>query len=272
MSTRWIARLAVVVSVCVVVATPMASATARRRYVGTVTVLESPEHGPQLCGSVMDSYPPQCSGLPVVGWSWRAVDDEQSAGGTTWGRWKVTGTYDREHFTLTKRPGPARPPQTASGESDFSPACAQPAVVDASQGEAEFGAAVAGVFAPLLVPGLVTAWISTPANGGADVFVGSVIVQPGQRDVAVARIRERYGGALCVVERDFPTEAQLADVAAEVRSAGRSALGQFQGSSVSGRRGLVEVWVWVADKRARAYAHRRWGQIVELRGILRPTR
>ena len=54
-------------------------------YQASGTVLESPEHGPQLCHVVMESLPPQCEGIDLVGWDWSAVDDEESASGTTWG-------------------------------------------------------------------------------------------------------------------------------------------------------------------------------------------
>jgi hypothetical protein len=60
------------------------------------TVLESPDHGPQLCHAVAESYPPQCPGLEVVGWNWAAVDGEEFAGGTTWGAYEVTGTVEAE--------------------------------------------------------------------------------------------------------------------------------------------------------------------------------
>jgi len=39
----------------------------RTLYQGSFTVLESPDHGPELCTSVRESLPPQCSGLPVGG-------------------------------------------------------------------------------------------------------------------------------------------------------------------------------------------------------------
>ncbi|MBA2438292.1 MAG: hypothetical protein H0V52_08080, partial [Acidimicrobiia bacterium] len=38
-----------------------------RYRVDAVTVLESPDHGPQLCQGVDLSYPPQCGGPDVVG-------------------------------------------------------------------------------------------------------------------------------------------------------------------------------------------------------------
>lgn len=47
-----------------------------QRYRVTATVLESPEHGPQLCTSLKQSYPPQGSGPDVIGWDWDKVNAE----------------------------------------------------------------------------------------------------------------------------------------------------------------------------------------------------
>src|SRR5829696_1122227 len=78
-------------------ADPAAGGTATsggERYAVSATVLESPDHGPQLCSSVMESYPPQCGGggPDVVGFDW--AEGEESASGTTWGAFRVVGTWD----------------------------------------------------------------------------------------------------------------------------------------------------------------------------------
>ena len=54
-----------------------------RPYEGSFTVLESADHGPELYVQLAASMPPQCRGLPVVGWDWDAVADEETVGGTT---------------------------------------------------------------------------------------------------------------------------------------------------------------------------------------------
>lgn len=59
----------------------------------------------QLClGGVMESYPPQCHGVPLEGWTWEGVDGSESSGDVTWGSYAVRGTYDGETFTLTDEP------------------------------------------------------------------------------------------------------------------------------------------------------------------------
>lgn len=68
------------------------------------TVLEA-EDGPQLClGAIALSLPPQCSGIPLAGWSWDEVDGDESGSGVTWGSYAVTGTFDGETFTVTQPP------------------------------------------------------------------------------------------------------------------------------------------------------------------------
>ncbi|KRV50501.1 hypothetical protein AQ490_15590 [Wenjunlia vitaminophila] len=74
------------------------------RYRVHATVLQSPDHGPQLCDAVMESWPPQCSGPDIVGWTWDGVTSDTGSG-TTWGTYRLVGTWDGTRFTLTE---PAR--------------------------------------------------------------------------------------------------------------------------------------------------------------------
>ena len=61
------------------------------RHAGTGTVLQSPEHGPQIClGGVFTSLPPQCGGVPLAGWDWAVAEGEESANGTTTASWAPT--------------------------------------------------------------------------------------------------------------------------------------------------------------------------------------
>jgi hypothetical protein len=71
--------------------------------VGQGTVLQKGDTRPELClGAVAESYPPQCSGPPIVGWDWAAVDASESAAGVTWGSYAVTGTWNGTEFTVTQ--------------------------------------------------------------------------------------------------------------------------------------------------------------------------
>lgn len=68
------------------------------------TVLEQ-DGVPMLClGAVAESYPPQCSGPPIDGWDWAAVEGEETASGVTWGVYAVRGNWDGERLSVTREP------------------------------------------------------------------------------------------------------------------------------------------------------------------------
>jgi len=59
----------------------------------------------ELClGAVAESYPPQCSGIPISNWEWDAVEGSETSGEVTWGAYAVQGTYDGEEFSVTQPP------------------------------------------------------------------------------------------------------------------------------------------------------------------------
>ncbi len=71
---------------------------------GQGTVLDGPD-GPRLClGPIAESYPPQCEGIPLEGWTWDAVEGAESSGDVTWGAYAVQGAYDGEALTVTQPP------------------------------------------------------------------------------------------------------------------------------------------------------------------------
>ncbi|WP_425841994.1 hypothetical protein [Microbacterium sp. PA5] len=73
--------------------------------VGQGMVLGDGEDGAQLClGPVAESAPPQCAGIPLVGWSWEGLDGFETTGGVKWGSYAVQGTYDGTSFTVTQPP------------------------------------------------------------------------------------------------------------------------------------------------------------------------
>jgi hypothetical protein len=98
------------------------------RVIGVGTVLDS-AGDVQLClGGVMESYPPQCSGIPLDGWSWEGVEGSETSGETTWGAYAVYGTYDGERFTNTDPPimlalfDPVAPEDPTGGVDGTTPA------------------------------------------------------------------------------------------------------------------------------------------------------
>lgn len=86
-----------------------------QRYRVTGGVLESPDHGPQLCKLMQSSNPPRCGGPDILGWDWSKVEAE-SRSGTTWGSYTLIGTYDGERFMLTE---PATPPSKRTRPPDI---------------------------------------------------------------------------------------------------------------------------------------------------------
>ena len=103
---------------------PAGSSPNGTRYEANATVLDDGS-GPALClGGVAESLPPQCDGIRLDGWSWDAVEGEQTASGVTWGEFHVVGTYDGTSFTVERAEQPeAVPPD----EGDpFATPCPEP--------------------------------------------------------------------------------------------------------------------------------------------------
>ena len=79
-----------------------------------------------------DSLPPQCGGPDIDGWSWDAIDAEQSASGTTWVDAYVTGTYDAtaNRFTVDGARAPTEADRDSIGadgsQPDYGVPCPEP--------------------------------------------------------------------------------------------------------------------------------------------------
>lgn len=93
----------------------------RGRVIATGTVLDAGGDA-QLClGAVAESYPPQCSGIPLDDWTWSGVDGSETSGEVTWGTYAVYGTYDGDRYTVTDPPimlalyDPIRPEDPTGG-------------------------------------------------------------------------------------------------------------------------------------------------------------
>lgn len=260
-----------------------AEVPAGRRYRGTLTVLESPEHGPQLCGVVLTSNPPQCSGPDVVGWDWDDVPDAHSARGTTWGSYEVTGTWDGERLTLT---GPPGPPQNAEGDNndvDFSSPCPEPAggwrVIDpATTNQQTLGAAneaararddFAGAWVDQSINPAVADGVVDPSDERAANDLTKLILNVRVTgDVAAAErdLRTVWGGALCVsgAERTY---AELASIQQEIWASRDS---QTSGAGLDVRRAVVVVSVFIDDGLQAEYDQRYGTGTVVVRAILQP--
>lgn len=231
------------------------------RYTSTVTVLENPHHGPELCVSVvLESYPPQCGGVPVEGWDWSSVEFEHAIG-VSWGEYTVTGTFDGERLTLTE---PARPPKTEAppeNERLGTPCPAPPGgwtVVDRASSMNGYAGldAVAGY--TTAQPDHAATWLDGAVLNVA--FTGDV-------DRHEQTLRSIWGGALCVSTAER-SSSELDAIGAEL---GYGTDPNVLGWSADGRRGIVIVGV-VVDDGFQAEMDLRWGpDVIDVWPALRPV-
>jgi hypothetical protein len=198
-------------------------------YTGTGTVMETADSGPQLClGAILDSYPPQCGGPEILNWSWDDVDPDtfESASGSTWGVYVVTGRYDGETFEMTEPASSAMytTPPPVDHLPDFSTPCEAPpggwAVVDLEKTTDE---ALNEAFQLASEqPEYAGGWIDQSVNPASDDEPG-LETEEAMNDPALlilnlrftgdlerheAEVRKVWGGALCVSQAEH-TEAEL---------------------------------------------------------------
>lgn len=246
------------------------------RFRTFATVLESPEHGPQLCHAVDDSYPPQCGGPDVAGWDWAAVEHE-SANGTHWGGYVLVGTFDGETYTLTEPAtvddGTVERPQ--SQQADFETPCPEPAdgwqPVDPQQATEDTLQQAIGV--AQAADGFGGLWVdqrmgdSEPTEEIANDPQRLVLNVTTTGDVAALQntVREVWGGSLCVspAVRD---EAALLEVQTEVTGE-PGVMGSYP-DTVTGQL-AVQVFLATAELQ-RTYDERFGAGTVRLEGALIP--
>lgn len=254
-----------------------------QEYAASTTVLESPDHGPQLClGGVLTSLPPQCGGPDVVGWDWDAVENEESANGVIWGEYSVVGTWDGSRLTLTETPGPPKQPESAAeDETRFATPCDPPPggwkPVDPTRTTHETQEAALSYARE--EPDFGGAWLDQESPGRSEDRGGSpeeIDNDPtslvlnlrftGDLDRHEAEVRERWGGALCITEAEQP----LSKLLAIQRELGDELEGMTS-SSVDEVRGVVEVGVIVADVETQRRLDEKYGEgLVVLQGQLQP--
>lgn len=191
---------------------------------GLVTVLDDGD-GPELCTFVAESLPPQCSGTPMAAWDWAAHPEHEDQSGTKWGSFALTGTFDGTTFAVTEAiPAALYDPMSQAPDPEFATPCDPPAegwgVLDAAKTsqeslDATFNAASA-------LPGYAGSWISQPLDPGVEngvmdltKVIINVAVTEGVEG-ADAKLRETWGGALCVSEAAY-TEAELNELAMELQ-------------------------------------------------------
>ncbi len=244
-----------------------------QRYTVTATVLESPEHGPQLClGGVLESYPPQCGGPDVVGLDWADVDSEESANGTTWGEYGLTGTWDGDALTLTEPPAPPERVEPDHSVDIFASPCEPPAggwtVVDAATAtERDMQAAISYARARAEHAGVWLDSLSDVAEerpfDPTDVVLNARFT--GDLESHEAQLRRLWGGPLCVTFADRPLD--------ELNAVARRLHDDLDAISSGADEitGVVTVTVPVADEQLRAEIRAEYGDFVEVEARLRPV-
>jgi hypothetical protein len=246
------------------------AATQQRRYQATGMVLQSRNHGPELClGGIATSFPPGCDGLPIPNWHWDQVEGEQAAGGTTWGSYQLVGTYDGASFTVI-RADLAPPVRQPSHQEQFkdeprSP-CPEPEggwqVPDPARRSERYLEPVSRM--ARAAPDFAGLWLSYLAPMG-----NNVAEDPGEFVLNVAftgdlerheiELRPRWGGRLCVT-RQQRSYRQLLGIQRELQGGAGSELGvRVLGTSIREDANAVSLTVVVLEERAREAIDARYG-------------
>ncbi|UUZ60476.1 hypothetical protein [Nocardioides sp. B-3] len=188
---------------------------------GLVTVLDDGD-GPELCTFVAESFPPQCSGTPMATWEWADHPEHEDESGTKWGSFALTGTFDGTTFAVTEAvPAALYDPTSRAPEPELTTPCEPPAegwgVVDPAMATQE--AMDATFTAAAALPGYAGSFIDQPddpaaANDPTRLVINVAVTKDAAG--AEAKLRETWGGALCVSEAAY-TEAELNELAMELQ-------------------------------------------------------
>lgn len=254
--------------------TAIPAAEGEVRTLGLATVLDSGK-GPELClGAVAESYPPQCSGLPMTGWDWDDNPEHEEAVGTRWGSFALTGTFDGTTFDVVSAVPAMLYQGPAIEEEEPTTPCSEPEggwkVVDPDTATSE--SLDATLTAASVLEGYASAWLdqsATPASTSGtfdpDGFVLNVAVT-GDTAAAEEKLRETWGGPLCVSTAEN-TERELQSV--------QAGLNTLPGMLFTGspRPDHIELDVVHDDGSIQAWLDEEYGQgLVEVTSMLVPTK
>ena len=234
--------------------------------IGTVMDLGQGED-PQLClGAIAESYPPQCSGIPITNWDWAPVKDtSESSGSVRWGSFAVTGAYDGETFEVTKEPMSSALYDPMPVDNPFVTTCEEPeggwAVVDDSKVGFEDQDAVYAAAAQL--PNYAGSFLDMNADQPDDASATIVnVLVTDDPEGAEKALREVWGGPLCVTVSEH-TEAELVEI-----QDGLTGLPGLLSSGPQLDKLVVDV-VW-DDGTLQAWADQAYGEgLVAIRPVLR---
>lgn len=238
-----------------------------------MTVLESPDHGPQLCAYMNFSDPPQCSGPDVVGWDWKAVKHD-AKGGVRWGDYRVVGTWDSERFHLTEPAHPARRIETPATKWDATTPCPEPPggwrLVDPDKVSS---AAMEQAFSRARgAKGYAGSWVKGYDGSTQGKYVSNpkqVVLNfkfTGDLAAREAWIRKVWGGALCVSKADY-SQSKLLTVQQRIHKEIKGAHSSYP-DTMDNR---LHVGVWVLTDELRREVDEKYGKgVVVLWSLLTP--
>jgi hypothetical protein len=255
-----------------------AAAGGEQPYEVTATVLQSPQHGPQLCFAVAESLPPQCGGADVTPFDWATVDGEQSLNGTTWGAFHLVGTYDGTAFHPTERPGPPRQPSPVT--NTYPSPCGSPPPADrARTTPADWAAVQSWAQAQPDFAGLWLTWpngvpsedAATDPQAASTTVVFAFTAPPEQRRPDVVA---HWGGSICVLRlaHAYRTLRQAQDDLTAHRAEAKAAGIDVLSVNVDTRANVLAVEAMVATPAGQGWLDERYGAgRTALSGALRPV-
>jgi hypothetical protein len=251
--------------------------TAAQRYEASGVVIDKEGVGPQLClsGEFL-SNPPQCSGLPLVGWDWAKAKGETTLSGTKWGEYRVVGTYDGKRMTLTEPPGP---PRYAKGyQSKFDTPCREPTGGWARPDPMKTTTAdlIKVSEAAQKVPDFAGLWLTNldplPPNADHQDMKEVVVNVTFTGDLARRRaeLRKLWGGVLCVAQKKHSL-AELMAIRTEAQAMIRELGLGPRASDLDEIRGkiLVDVTTMTAEQQAKL--DEKFGALLVVTALLRPV-
>ena len=273
MAMKWfLAVVGVLLSACGAGESQAQPETPRELYETTATVLSSPGHGPMLClSTILESLPPQCGDVPITNWDWKRVEGEQRAGGTRWGRYRMTGTYNGEAFSVTD----VEPAETGDPPDDDEPSstpCVTPEdgwpVPDPDRDDDDD--VVAASAAVRKDPEFAGLWVEYPLPATASETRSLTLLNvafTGNLARHETEIRKHWGGPLCLVEFKRSLR-ELEQIQAELSGAEFNIESLW--SDIDVRENEVNVGVIVFDDSARKALDDRYGNgVVRAHAALR---
>lgn len=171
----------------------------------TGLILDDSSRGPKFClGVVNQSLPPQCDGIPLLGWDWTEVEGEETANETRWGDYHLVGNYDGDTFTVVEV-GPPNNEEPAESDPIDTP-CAEPSggwtVTDPDRASDEdVAAAQREVSRDKDFAGLWIDYYDEPPGGPTEEDPGDIILNvafTGDLEKHERELRELWGGPLCM--------------------------------------------------------------------------